>query len=78
MSTSSKNSNSLMALVKINGLDKSIPQSISILELLDFYKINKDRVVIELNKKIIGKDRYSSTTLKERDEVEIVTFVGGG
>lgn len=65
-------------VIKINGEDKAVPQGISILELLDIYKINKDRVVIELNKEILRKDLYESITLKEDDQLEIVTFVGGG
>ena len=75
MKTDSKNSN---ILIKINGEDKSVPQNISILKLLELLKINKDRVVIELNKKIVKKDLFDSTLLSENDQLEIVTFVGGG
>ena len=65
-------------VVKINGENKNIPQGISILKLLEQHKIKHDRVVIELNKKIINKENYSSTCLQENDNLEIVTFVGGG
>ena len=65
-------------LVKINGEDKSIPQNISILRLIEMYKLNKDRVVIELNKNILKKDKFKNILLKQNDELEIVTFVGGG
>ena len=75
MKTNSKSSN---VLIKINGEDKLIPQNISILELLEIYKINKDRVVIELNKKILKKEEIKSTLLKGNESLEIVTFVGGG
>ena len=75
MITNSINSN---ILVKINGEDKFVPQNISIVNLLDLYKINKDRVVIELNKKILKKELFDSTFLSENNQLEIVTFVGGG
>ena len=75
MKTDSKISS---VLIKVNGEVKSIPQNISILKLLEDYKINKDRVVIELNKDILKKKDFESVTLKEKDELEIVTFVGGG
>ena len=75
MKTDSKTSK---VLIKINGEDKSIPQNTSILELLESFKINKDRVVIELNKEILKKDKYSTALLTGNDEIEIVTFVGGG
>lgn len=74
----SKVTNSFNVLLKINGENKSVPQGISILKLLEIYKLNKDRVVIELNKKILIKQSYENITLKENDELEIVTFVGGG
>ncbi len=75
---SSKISNSSNILIIINGDEKFIPEDISILELLDIYKINKDRVVIELNKNIIGKNDFEETLLRDKDLLEIVTFVGGG
>lgn len=77
MNTDSKNINGLSVLVKINGEDKLIPQGTTILKLLEIYKINKDRVVIELNKEILKKDQYN-TYIKKTDVIELVTFVGGG
>ena len=73
METSCRNSN---ILIKVNGEAKTIPQ-ITILSLLEEYKIKSDRVVIELNKKILKKEDFNYA-LKENDELEIVTFVGGG
>ena len=75
---SSKRSNSSNILIIINGDEKFIPEGISILELLDIYKINKDRVVIELNKNIVGKNDFEEILLRDKDLLEIVTFVGGG
>lgn len=71
-------SKSSTVLIKVNGEDKSVPQNISILKLLETFKINKDRVVIELNKNILKKNSFEATTINENDELEIVTFVGGG
>ncbi|OGI20182.1 MAG: thiamine biosynthesis protein ThiS [Candidatus Melainabacteria bacterium RIFCSPHIGHO2_02_FULL_34_12] len=64
--------------MKVNGEIKSLPLGISILKLLEIYKINKDRVVIELNKSILNKNNLEEIRLSENDELEIVTFVGGG
>lgn len=71
-------SNNDKILIKVNGEDKSIPQNTSILSLLELFKINKDRVVIELNKIILKKSDFEFTILKGNEELEIVTFVGGG
>ena len=64
--------------IKVYGEIKSVPQNISILNLLELYKINKERVVIELNKTILKKDQFKTIKLNENDFLEIVTFVGGG
>ncbi len=68
----------LNMLIKVNGESKFIPQNTSILKLLETLNINKDRVVIELNKQILNKSSFSDLILKENDELEVVTFVGGG
>lgn len=44
---------------------------ISSLELPKFF-------VVELNKKIVYKEDYKSSVLKENDEVELAIFTGGG
>ena len=75
MKTDSKSSS---ILIKVNGEDKVIPQNISILKLIESFKINKDRVVIELNNRILKEDLFDLTLLSENDQLEIVTFVGGG
>ncbi len=75
MKTNSKDSS---ILIKVNGENKVIPQGISILKLLESLQINKDRVVIEINKQILKKEVFDSTNLSENDQLEIVTFVGGG
>jgi len=35
-------------------------------------------IVVEYNLEIIPKERYAQTILKDGDEVEIVSFMGGG
>ena len=41
------------------------------------YELVPEKVSIELNRRLLRSERYD-TPLKEGDEVEIVTFVGGG
>jgi thiamine biosynthesis protein ThiS len=33
---------------------------------------------VELNRRIVPRSRYAATSLADRDELEIVTLVGGG
>lgn len=51
------------------------------LKFMDFlnekgYKI--EFIALELNGKIISRDKFENLILKENDKAEIVTFVGGG
>ena len=41
------------------------------------YNLVPEKVAIELNRRLVRSDKYD-TPLKDGDEVEIVTFVGGG
>lgn len=75
MEASSKNST---IVIKVNGEDKSIEENTTILSLLESLKISPNKVVAELNKEIIKKESFDSTFLKNLDQLEIVTFVGGG
>ena len=75
MNMDSKISN---VLIKVNGEDKLIPQNTTILKLLELFKLNQGRVVMELNNQVLRKEFCNSTLLKQNDKLEIVTFVGGG
>ena len=47
-------------------------------ELIKALGLNAERVAVELNRKIIRRGDWGSTTISEGDRVEIVHFVGGG
>ena len=64
-------------MVTVNG-EKVQASGQTIAEYLKNTGYNADRVVVELNLKIVSKDKYSELTLKENDAVEILNFVGGG
>jgi len=46
--------------------------------LVDQLGMKSDRVAVELNRKIVPRDRWAETRLAEGDQLEIVHFVGGG
>ncbi|MDD4526710.1 MAG: sulfur carrier protein ThiS [Candidatus Margulisbacteria bacterium] len=64
--------------VTVNGELKSIKKGSYISGLLSAFSIKPEAVVVELNLKIISKELWDTTILKENDKVEIVRFVGGG
>jgi sulfur carrier protein len=46
--------------------------------LIESLGMKSDRVAVELNRDIVPRDRWTETTLKDGDQLEIVHFVGGG
>ncbi len=64
--------------VTLNGESKECPEGTTIENLLDLYKIDKNRVAVELNLEIISRKELAARVLKDADILEVVTFVGGG
>ena len=63
--------------VKVNGDARDLPEGETVRALVGRYNLAPEKVAIELNRRLVRAEKYD-TPLKEGDEVEIVTFVGGG
>ena len=63
--------------VTVNGDARELPEGETVRSLVARYQLIPEKVAIELNRRLVRSDRYD-TPLKEGDQVEIVTFVGGG
>jgi thiazole synthase len=61
----------------VNGEAKEIAAG-NVAELMAQLGMKPDRVAIELNREIVPRDRWASTSLRDGDKLEIVHFVGGG
>ncbi|MCH2038897.1 MAG: sulfur carrier protein ThiS [Rickettsiales bacterium] len=46
--------------------------------LLESFDMDRSKIAVELNLKIVPKSEYTSTALNDGDQLEIVHFVGGG
>ena len=64
--------------IKLNGKNYSLSSNLSVNDLTIKLKIPINKVAIELNKKIIDKNKLSKIKLKNNDKLEIVHFIGGG
>ena len=64
--------------IRLNGEPFDIVGPVTISALLDLLAIDPRRVAVEHNLLVIKRDGYASTHVHERDEIEIVNFVGGG
>ena len=67
-----------MAKIQLNGRKLELSNKYSIVALLKKYKIDSKKIAVELNGKIINRNKYKLTYLKNKDKIEIVHFIGGG
>ncbi|MCK4601832.1 MAG: sulfur carrier protein ThiS [Phycisphaerae bacterium] len=64
--------------IVVNGRLKDQPDGITVARLLESLSLEPRRVAVEHNKEIVPRARYGQTQLAEKDQLEIVTLVGGG
>jgi thiamine biosynthesis protein ThiS len=68
----------IMAKIQLNGKKLELKKKHSILTLLKKYKMDSKKIAVELNGKIINRNKYKLTNVKDKDIIEIVHFIGGG
>ncbi|MEI4831190.1 sulfur carrier protein ThiS [Bacillus sp. FJAT-53711] len=65
--------------LKINGRQVEVPSEVeTVADLLAHLGLEKKIVVVERNQDILQKDDHQDTSVFDGDQIEIVTFVGGG
>jgi len=64
--------------VIVNGEPLSIPTGTTVLALLRRLNIRSQQVAVEVNTQLVKKAEHGEHQLARGDQVEIVTFVGGG
>ena len=64
--------------ITVNGKQMQIIPKFSLKSLITKLKMPQDKIAIELNKKIVDKNRISKIKLNKGDKIEIVHFIGGG
>jgi thiamine biosynthesis protein ThiS len=65
-------------IVVVNGEETELADGLLIKDLIERLGLQPARLAVELNRKIIRKAEWGSTSLSDGDKVEIVHFVGGG
>ena len=64
--------------IVVNGQPRNAPNGATVADLLSDLGLEPDRVAVELNREILGRDRWVRQRLSSGARVEIVQFVGGG
>lgn len=66
-------------IIRVNGEKVELSSTVKVIQdLLVFFELQERLVIVEQNREIIKKEEYESTKLCDRDEIELVHFVGGG
>jgi sulfur carrier protein len=64
--------------IEVNGNSHEIPSDVgNVQQLLENLNLADRILIVELNKEIVAKDAYD-LPIKDRDQIEIIHFVGGG
>ena len=64
-------------MVTVNGDTRDLPDGETVRALIARYQLDVGKVAVELNRRLLKSEKYDQA-LKDGDEVELVTFVGGG
>jgi len=64
--------------ITLNGKPAQAPAGVTVRALLDHLGIGADRVAIEMNRQIVRKPLWETTTVPDGAVIEVVQFVGGG
>lgn len=65
-------------MLKVNGKDQEFDAVATVSDLLGALELDPHTVVVEVNERIIRRERVGEADLSEGDAVEILRFVGGG
>ncbi|MEK4405263.1 sulfur carrier protein ThiS [Sporosarcina sp. FSL K6-6792] len=64
--------------IELNGNRYDMPAEVkNVQELLGHLELAERIVIVELNRDILAKDAYDKP-INDRDQIEIIHFVGGG
>jgi thiamine biosynthesis protein ThiS len=64
--------------IVVNGEQKSVPEGLSVIALLDVLGIDPERVAIEFDQRILRRPQWEEVSVLPGAKLEIVQFVGGG
>ena len=64
-------------MIRVNGDDREVPDGTTVRSLAAQFNLLPEKVAIEVNRRLLRADKYDAP-LQNGDQVEIVTFVGGG
>lgn len=67
-----------MITIVLNGKKEELEKELTVLELLKKKNIRPEVVTVELNEKILSRQEFEQTIIRNNDKIEFVYFMGGG
>ena len=67
-----------MISITVNGEPVNIDSEMSVEQLLDTVDVPPNYLAVEVNADVVPREDYARTTVRDGDQVEVVTLVGGG
>lgn len=64
--------------VTVNGRAMRVPTGSTVGQLLDSLQLDRRRVAVEVNLRVVPRAEHAGLRLNHGDKLEVVTFVGGG
>ena len=64
--------------VVVNGTREDVDEGSTVAALLERLHLAPLRVAVEINEDLVPRRTYGETVVQAGDQIEIVTFVGGG
>ena len=65
-------------ILTLNGRQEVIEKPVMLDELIAAKGLCPEKIVVEHNLSIIAREDWSKIMIKDRDMIEIISFVGGG
>ena len=65
-------------VIVVNGKKEGVEDGMTVSGLLAAKNIKPEVVTVEFNDRILEKQKYNETILKESDRIEFVYYMGGG
>lgn len=67
-----------MIHITVNGKAVEIESPLTVDQLLDTTHVPPNYLAVEVNAEVVPREDYTEVTVRDGDEVEVVTLVGGG
>ncbi|MCI0651492.1 MAG: sulfur carrier protein ThiS [Planctomycetes bacterium] len=64
--------------IRVNGTPQELDEAVTVAKLVERLALPRDAIAVEINRCIVPRSTYDRRVLREGDQVEIVTIVGGG